>query len=88
MFAFEEWANNLFNLERLIAADILAIQAFDDVKQDFVQSSDDLRYANSGMLKGTHMVAAKNEMLLELLPSTDGGDNGSTSISTGISSFT
>ena len=88
MFAFEEWANNLFNLERLIAADVLAIQAFDDVKQDFVQLSDDLRYANSGMLKGTHMVAAKNEMLLELLPSTDGGDNGSTSISTGISSFT
>ena len=88
MFAFEEWANNLFNLERLIAADILAIQAFDDVKQDFVQSSDDLRYANSGVLKDTHMVAANNEMLLELLPSTDGGDNGSTSTSTGISSFT
>jgi len=88
MFAFEEWANNLFHLERLITADILAIQAFDDVEQYFVQSSDELRYAYSGILKGTYMVAAKNEMLVGLLPSTDGGDNGSTSISTGISSFT
>jgi hypothetical protein len=48
VFAFEEWANNLFDLKRLIAADILAIQAFDDVEHDFVQSSDNLRYANSG----------------------------------------
>jgi hypothetical protein len=32
MLGFEEWANNLFNLERLIAADILAIQAFDNVE--------------------------------------------------------
>ena len=88
MLAFEEWCDSLSNLERLIAPYILAVQAVDDMEQYLVQPSKVVRVAMLPELRETHMVAAKNEMLVGLLPSTDGGDNGSISISVGISSFT
>lgn len=88
MFNFEEWRDNLSNIERLITAYILAVQGIDDMPQYLVQSSEVVRISKPHIMTEPYMVAVKNEMLVGLHPSTDGGDKGSTSVSAGISSFT